>query len=163
MELDTSKTPVGAADRGEGGIVAVGDRAQSLGEFLHTVAVTHPYQMLAAGQPLEQAVRFVDSEHRGAVLAPRGSSVARAQVLRDHEHAVANSQHRAAQVEHLRTDIGRVGPIQAGGAARQNNAFGVERANLLEREIIGMDLAVDPRLANAARDELSVLTAKVKN
>ena len=59
--------------------------------------------------------------------------------------------------------IRRVGLVKAGRAAGQDDAARMQRANLLEREVIRMYLAIDLGLAHAAGDELRVLTAEIQD
>ena len=100
--------------------------------------------MLATFQPLEQRVGLVDVRRRGTILARRGARAVRAQMLRDHVHAVANAENRQPGLQHFRVDIGGVLLVETGGSARQDDATGLHRANLLERKIKRVDLAVHP-------------------
>ena len=84
--------------------------------------------------------------------------------LRGHGlHAVADAQHRHAQLEH-RTGRGRrTGLRHRLRAARQDDALGREGANVIAARIPGVDLAVDTQFAHAARDELRVLRTEIQD
>ena len=77
--------------------------------------------------------------------------------------AVADAQHRHAPAEDLGVDGGRILQIDAVGAAGEDDALGVLRLDDGQVRLIGIDLTVDIILADAARDELIVLAAKVQH
>ena len=86
-----------------------------------------------------------------------------AQVLRDHVQPVADSQHRAPHAQHFRRDVRRVGLVEARGAAGKDDSARAHRADLFDREIVRVNLAIDLGLAHAASDELRVLAAEIQN
>ena len=141
----------------------MGDRREFIGDVLDAVAVGHPDLMIAAIEALEERVAFVDHERRGAILAGMSAGAMRSEMLRDDVHAVADAEHRAAQVQDFIGDIGRAAVVEARGPARENDAARIHRADFLRREVIRMDFAIDPRLAHAPRDELGILAAEIEN
>ncbi len=78
-------------------------------------------------------------------------------------HAVADAQHRHAQLEHRLRRARRRLLGHRHMAARQDHAAGAEIAHELLADVVGMDFAVDPRFAYAPRDELCVLRAEVED
>ncbi len=66
-------------------------------------------------------------------------------------------------VEELAVGEGRVGVETLEGPPERMMPFGANARDLLERDVAGMDLAVDAALADAARDELGVLRAEVED
>jgi len=134
------------------------------------VAVTHP--------DLEHAVAFRRAEvldaleqpgvavraHLGvAELAVLAALDAPAELLGHGLHAVADAQHRHAELEHrLRRPVGGFLPGRH-VAAGQDDALGRELAHEGVGDVAGMDFAVDVRLAHPARDQLGDLRAEVED
>ena len=77
--------------------------------------------------------------------------------------AVADAQHRHAQLKNGRVHVGGLLLIYAVGAAGKNDADGLHGLQLLQRGGIGLDLAVHPALTHPAGNELVVLTAEVQD
>ena len=77
--------------------------------------------------------------------------------------AVADAQHRHAPVEDLGVDRGGILQINAVGAAGKNDALGILCLDDRQVGFIGIDFTVDIVLADAARDQLIVLAAKVQH
>ena len=77
--------------------------------------------------------------------------------------AVADAQHGHAPAEDLRVDRGGILQVDAVGAAGKNNALGILRLDNRQIGFIGIDVTVDIVLADAARDQLIVLAAKVQH
>src|SRR4029077_13599912 len=78
-------------------------------------------------------------------------------------HAVADTEHRRAELEHR---SGRVRCICRGhrlGSAGENHAARTKVTYLRVAHIPGVDLAVDAELAHAPRDQLRVLGAEIQN
>ena len=86
-----------------------------------------------------------------------------AQLRRHRLHAVADAEHRHA----LRPDGGRRARRVAVGhavrPAREHDALRREAPHEVVADVVRMDLAVDVRLAQAARDELRVLRAEIED
>jgi len=163
MKLDSAQAAITRAERRIWRVVAVRDRVQRRRNRLDAIAVAHPHAMLDTVEALEQPILLVDHEHRGAVLARARADALRTQVLRDHIQAVTDPEHRASEVQHFVADIGRVLLVQAHRAARQNDAARLQGADFRRIEIERMQLAIDMHLAHAARDQLRVLAAEIKD
>ena len=128
------------------------DRPQRRPNRLDPVAVAHPHLMLPARESLEQFIVLVDHQRRAAKLARMRSHAARAQMLRDHVQAIADSEHRASEVQDFVGNIRRLVFVEARGSARQDDPARVHRADFFHREIERMNFAIHLRLAHAARD-----------
>ena len=86
-----------------------------------------------------------------------------AEVVGDELQPVADAEDGHAQREDGRVGCGRVGVVDRGWAAGEDDAERVESADLLERRRAGQDDGEDVELADAARDELRVLRAEVED
>ena len=134
------------------------------------VAVAHP--------DLEHAVAFVGREvlerleqarvaarpHLGvAELAVRRRLDLAAELHRHREHAVADAEHRHAELEHRLRRAQLVLFVGRGVAARQDDPLRRELAHELVADVVRMDLAEDVRLAHAPGDQLRDLRAEVED
>lgn len=77
--------------------------------------------------------------------------------------AIADAKHRDTQFKQPRVALGRLLVVYAVRTAGKDDADRVHCADLLERGLIGLDLTVHIMLADAARDQLVVLSAKVQH
>ena len=77
--------------------------------------------------------------------------------------AVADAQHRHTPVEDLRVDRRGILQINAVGATGKDDTLGVLCLDNRQIGFIGIDFTVDIVLADAARDQLIVLAAKVQH
>ena len=98
-----------------------------------------------------------------AVLTLRCTADMAAQQMHHQLAAVADAQHGHAPAEDLRVDRGGILQIDAVGAAGKDDALGVLRLDHRQVGFIGIDFTVDIVLADAARDQLIVLAAKVQH
>jgi hypothetical protein len=86
-----------------------------------------------------------------------------AELLRHRLHAVADAEHRHAELEgRLRRARRR---LLVGGhvAAGQDDALRRELAHEGVGDVVGVDLAIHLRLAHAARDQLRVLRPEIED
>jgi hypothetical protein len=104
-----------------------------------------------------------DLNHRRTVFPRVAGFDLAAELLRHELLAVTDAEHRQAEVEETRVALGRILVVNALRAARQNYCAGSDGRDRFDRDGARMDLAIDLRLANAARDELRVLSAVVEN
>ena len=97
MELHAIKAPPVISNRRLRSVLRVGKPHKSLGQRLHRIAMAHPHRraLLDIG---EQVDRIVHRDRRLAVFGPTGSHHGATQLLHHQLHAVANAQHRNAQV-----------------------------------------------------------------
>ena len=104
MKQHAVKAPLVVGDRGKGRGVAGGDRAEAGRQRLDLVAVAHPHLGAPAlgPQPVEQQA-VVENVDKGAaeflMLAQRHAA---AQLVAHRLHAVADAEHRHAELEHDR-------------------------------------------------------------
>ncbi len=116
-----------------------------------------------SSRPASTPAVLGDAQLGLAELARAGARDGAAQ-LEGHElGAVADAQHRHAQVEERRVGARRVVDVDAHGTAREDQAARPARADLVERRVEGDELRVDVALPHAARDELPVLRAEVEH
>src|SRR6266571_3257047 len=78
-------------------------------------------------------------------------------------HAVADPEHRNSELEDGVGGLGRRVIVNGRGAPGEDDAARGEAADEFLVDVEGMQLAVDPRLPDAARDQLRVLRAEVEN
>ena len=159
------KTPAVVGDRGKGGGFAGGDRAKSGRQRIDLVAMAHPHlRALALGpQPVEQQAVVENVDKRAAELLVLAQRDAAAQFVAHRLHAVANAEHRNTEAEH---DVGgaRGGALSdRGRPARQDDRARSEIADRPLGDGKRVDLAIDPALAHAARDQLRHLAAEIEN
>ena len=83
--------------------------------------------------------------------------------MREPVHAVADSQHRNAQLQHLGIAQRRVRVIHRARTAGQNDAHGFERADFLQRRSARQNRGEHLLLADAPRDQLRVLPAEIQH
>ena len=84
--------------------------------------------------------------------------------MRDQLMAVADAEHRDAQIEHRLRGAGAAGPGHAVGAARQDHRLRRVGAQVgVADRLVGADLAEDAEFTQAARDELRHLAAEIED
>ena len=83
--------------------------------------------------------------------------------MRQQLAAVADAENGNPQLEDLRIGLGRLGIIDAVGAAGENNANGIQGFDVRDRGGIGLDLAVYAAFPHAPCDQLVILSAEVKD
>ena len=115
-------------------------------------------------QTLEQRSVVAQQFHLGVtVLALVSGAHLAAQLVHHELQAVADAQHRHAKMEHALVRRRRVGVIDRRRPARQHDARGMIALNFIERSGAGQDDGEDVVFADAARDELRILRAKVED
>ena len=78
-------------------------------------------------------------------------------------HAVADPEHRNPELEDGVGGLGRRVIVHGGRPPREDDAARGKAADEILVDVEGMQLAVDLRLPDAARDQLRVLRAEVEN
>ncbi len=151
------------------GLVAADDleAGRQLG---HLVAVRHPdfEQAVALGidailDAVEQLGVAVGAHLGEAELALARTLDLAAQLLRHGLHAVADAQHRHAELEDDLRRLPVLGLVHRVRPARQDDASRGEVADELFRHIEGMQFAIDLLLAHAARDQLRHLGTEIED
>ncbi len=165
MKQKAVKAPLVVGDRGIGRGVAGGDRAKPGRQRIDLVAVAHPHLRARplGPQPVEQPAIVEDIDNGAAEFLMLAQGDAAAQFVAHRLHAVADAQHRHAE---LKYDAGRARCRTLGDrgrAARQDDRARVEIADLVRGDRERMDLAIDPALAQPARDQLGDLAAEIED
>jgi hypothetical protein len=102
--------------------------------------------------------------HLGVAELALGRALDLAAELAGHGlHAVADAQHRHAELEHRLRRAPVLGLVHRVGATGEDHALRAETAHELVGHVEGMQLAVHLLLAHAARDELGDLGAEVED
>ena len=170
MELHRVEAARRIGHRRDRACVAAADRRESRRQRGHLVAVAHPdveeavpfgvAAVLDAGEELRMSARA----DLGIAELAHAPGLDRAAQLRRHRlHAVADAEHRHALRPH---GVGRARRVALGHAvrpAREHDALRREAPHEVVADVVRMDLAVDVRLAQAARDELRVLRAEIED
>ena len=83
-------------------------------------------------------------------------------MMRHELHAVADAEHGHTQGKNAGIGL-IVGVINGIGAAGEDDAFGVKGFDVGERHIVGVQFAIDMRLAYAAGNQLRDLRAEIED
>ena len=86
---------------------------------------------------------------------------AAAELLRHQLHAVADAEHRDAELVDRRIDLRRAVGVDRRRAAAEDQRGRVPRAQRRRRRPVADELRVDPGLAHTTRDQLRVLAAEI--
>jgi hypothetical protein len=151
-------------------IVGAGDELEAVGHLLDAVAVAHPdvEQAVALGGgvilDVAQQPRVTARTDLGvAVFVVVGVDHLAAEVLGHRLHAVADAEHRHAELEHLGWHARGLVLGDRRRAAGEDHAARREIAQRGEVHVVRVEFAVDASLAHAARDQLGVLRAEVED
>ena len=139
---------------------ADGDHVEPLGRLGDRVAVAHPHRLRGRA---DRECSFTASHFQlgAAVLAGAGVGDRAAECLCHRLEAVADAEHRHAEVEQRRVELrGAVG-VHAGRAAGQHDGLRILGLDLLDGRGVRDDLGVHPRLADPPGDQLRILRAEV--
>src|ERR1019366_2588816 len=109
------------------------------------------------------ALGMLDDDARVTVFPRVRLLDATAEQVRDELKAVADSEDGDAELEDARVDRRRALGVDARGSPRQDDGFRGHRLDLLEGDRARLDLAVNALLADAAGDELRVLSPEVED
>ena len=100
-------------------------------------------------------------ERRAAVLAAAGAGDLAAELERHELRAVADAEHRDAEVVDAGVDARGALDVDRRGTTAEDHARGPPCRDLGCGDRVGHDLGVDVRLAHPPRDQLGVLRAEV--
>src|SRR5439155_8465385 len=132
----------------------------AIGRARDRIGVAHPDRLLG-GQVLEQRARPERPEVGLAVLADAGAADLPAEDLRHPLLAVADAEHRDAEVEEPGVHCRSARRVDAGWSAGEDQTLGTAPPDLIQGDAVREDLRVDLALADAAGDELRVLSAVI--
>ena len=129
---------------------------------LNIIVMAHPADILCR-QTVKQRARGIKIHQRLAILAFRSFGDLAAQHMHHELAAVADAKNRHTPSINFRVNGRRIGQIGAVGAAREDNTLGIFGFDFGEVRAVRIDLAVNVALTHAARNQLIVLAAEVKN
>ena len=152
-------------DRGIGCRFARRDGAEPGRQRLDLVAMAHPHlgPRTLWPQPVEQQAIVGNIDKGAAEFLVLGKRNAAAQLVAHRLHAIADAEHRHAELE---DEIGRArrGHMRdRSRATRQDDRARVEVPHLAVIDRIGMDLAINAAFAHPARDQLRHLAAEIED
>jgi len=123
----------------------------------------HPNRKLRRQSLKKLRVGLLDLDLGMPILAFRSGAHFAAEGI-DHElQSIADTEHGEAKLEDTFVGVRSVLVIDRRWTARQNNPDGMVAANLFERGIEGENDREDFLFADAARNQLRILRAKVKD
>src|SRR5207248_9790242 len=102
-------------------------------------------------------------QYPGPVLAASGVAHLTTKVMRHLHQAITNSQDRNSQGKNLWINLRRTVFVNAGRAARQNDAVWLFARNGVSRSIEADNLRIDLQLTNAPANDLGVLRTEIEN
>ena len=139
------------------------DHAEAGGQRRDLVTMAHPHLMALTPRPqaVEQRAFVLDGDERLAELAAVALFDLATQLLGQRLLAVADAQHRQAAIQDRLRNARAILVDDRGGATRQDDGRGLDPRERLTSGLEGHDLAIDPRLAHAACDELGDLAAEI--
>jgi hypothetical protein len=126
------------------------------------VAMRHPHR-LPLGESVEQQRLGDDIDFRVAVLALVGRPHLAAERVHHELQPVTNAEHRYAQIEDAPVRGRGIFVVDRPGCSREHNAYGRAVLDLVERGRAGQHDGKNILFADAARDELGILRAKVED
>ena len=127
--------------------------------------MAHPGDALF-GQPLEDGTGYIVISFGFAVFTGGiilGRRYLTTQIVSKELAAVANAEHRNAQLKDSGINLRRVDFVDTAGASGENDANGRIRFDSLYRHGIGMHLAVDIALTDPPGDQLVILSAEIQD
>lgn len=170
VELHPVIAALVVTDAGDGAALGAGNELEPRGQAGDPVTVAHPDVQqppaLGTGVVLDvaQQARVAASAHpRIAELLVIGGFHPAAQLARHGLHAVADAEYRHAGLEDGLGDPRAVVHRHGLRPAGEDKTGRTEIADRRLRGVPGVDLAVYPRLAHTAGDQLSVLGAEIEN
>ena len=102
-------------------------------------------------------------QYPGAVLATSGIAHLTTKMMRHLHQAITNSQDRNSQGKNLWINLRRSVFVNAGRAARQNDAVWLFARNGVGRSIKADNLRINLQLTNAPTDDLGVLRTEIED
>ncbi len=162
LDADEGFGFVGGGGEGAGGGGGEGDEV--CGELVDLIAVGHPDGGVLRDAVEEVAVEGgLELEFDAAVFAGGGGGDASAEDVGEHLHAVADAEDGEVHVKDGGVALGCAGFVDGGGAAREDDADGVEGAEFGDGDVGAYEDGVDAGFADAAGDELDVLAAEIED
>jgi hypothetical protein len=123
------------------------------------VAMAHPDRLV--GRQVVEELRVAGLELGLAELGGACSLDGSAEVARHELHAVADAERRDPELEDLGVEVGCTICVDRRRPSGEDQCGRVARGDLCRRQPMPDQLRIDPRLADAPRDELAVLAPEV--
>ena len=136
---------------------------EAFGQGFGFVAVRHPDMQRARETFKESASVGEELDVGEAVLTLLARPDFASELLRHVVQSVAYAEHRDSEMQHLLVGDGSVFFVDGRRASRQDDAAGAVALDLFEGSGAGKYDGEDVLFADAARNELGVLRAEVKN
>ena len=147
---------------GDGAVGGVRRGDEALGHGGDAVGVAHEHGLVFIKARKKRAARVAD--HFGLTVFAHGAAFHPAAEGVAHElKAVADAEDRHAHFKQRLVAAGRIGLVNAHGAAGGDDADGVERADALEWAVARQNHGINAAFAHAARDQLLVLAAEIQH
>ena len=160
MELEAVEVLFRQLDGGDRAVIGIRGDCEACGRGLGVVVVAHPANGLRA-DVLKDLGLGIDVNQRFAVFTLRRLADMTAEQVRHELEAVAKSEHGDTEIENRGINGRRTVDVNAVRAAGEDDALGVLCANGVKTHAVGHDLAVYIALADAACDQLVILSAEV--
>ena len=162
MELGAVKAAGLVLRSGHRAVGRMGNDLKPRSCLLDIIIVTHPADILV-GQTIKQRAGGIQVHQRFAVFPLGSLGHTAAQLVHHQLAAVANPQNRHAPGIHGGINGGRIRQISAVGPTGKNDPLRVFGLDLCKISAIGINFAIHVALADAACDQLVILTAKIQN
>lgn len=128
---------------------------------LHGVVVAHPHRLFGGLPGQQHTVGLGDPQRCASELATTGVGDLAAQCGGHALIAVADTEHRDAQIHERGVDRGRILGVDRRRTTGQDQRGRVLRLDLVDRCRMRDHLGVDPRLTHPPRDQLRILRTEV--
>ena len=161
VELDGVQAGVGRLKGGHRS-VGRGGGHHGTGRWLGDgVEVAHPNRVGAASSVNHKSARFGNDQVGAAVLSPLVAAHRAPPLVRDELGAVADTQDGHAEFIDAGVDARGTVHVDRGRPATENDPGRCPGGELLSRQVVGNDLAIDVGLTHPSGDELRVLGPEV--
>ena len=170
MKLHCVETTRLVRHRGDRGGRVAGNDLESRRQFGDLVAMAHPHIEQAVAFRIDTVLnvfeqcRMTARTHFGITKLTYGSALDFATELRRHRlHAVADAEHRHAERKHRSRGARCIALPNRVGAAGENDAARIVLPHEIVADVMRVQFAINAGLAHAARNQLRVLRAEIKN
>ena len=160
VELHAVELFLRVLNGGIGAACGVRYDAEARGKALDLNAVAHPADARRL-DAVEQRTRAVMRQRDLAVLADLSSAAGAAELVDHQLLTVADAEDRQTEFENGAVERGGVRLKHRRRTAGKDDSGGAVGADLVHRQSVGLDLAVDTAFPHAAGDEQIVLPAEV--
>jgi len=163
VKLDAVKAALGVGHGGNGGIGTACQNPEPRRKLEDPVPVAHP-DPHAFGLDVPEELRGVlDLDQGMTVFPPIGPFHGPSQLPGHELHSVADTQDGDAQAKEAGIGKRGVQIVNPGGSSRKENPLGPKGADLFQRQVEGMNLAIDVTLPHPPGNELGVLGTEVED